>query len=221
MVRERVRLLSKALNGKVTMGYYVRIEEVDWEIKETPEALATIREMPKKYKAIQRGGSSNGEKWFSWMNDTEIETAETVESVFNQLGFETQKTDDGFEIIGYDSKTGQEDLFLAVMAPFTVQGSTIEWVGEDSSIWRHHINNGRMYVDEATVSWTHSKPYTYYHIDIEPQTMKMRSMNVEIYDDVKLAEQLNTAKQWNDADEAYYAEHRAKVAEAQKENAEA
>ena len=162
------------------MGYYVRIESVDWEIKETPEALATIREMPKKFHHLKRGGSSSGEKWFSWMNDTEIETTETVQNVFNQLGFETQKTDDGFQLLGYDSKTGQEDLFLAVMAPYTVSGSSIEWVGEDNALWRHHISEGKMFVDEATITWTRSTPYRYTHYVFDSETMQGKTYNVDI-----------------------------------------
>lgn len=162
------------------MGYYVRIESVDWEIKETPEALATIREMPTKFHHLKRGGSSSGEKWFSWMNDTEIETTETVQNVFDQLGFETQKTEDGFQLLGYDSKTGQEDLFLAVMAPYTVSGSSIEWVGEDNALWRYHVSEGKMFVDEATVTWTHSKPYRYHHMVFDSETMQGKTYNVDI-----------------------------------------
>lgn len=205
---EIVLLSSKALDGKVTMGYYVRIDESDWEIKETPESLATVREMPTKYHSIKRGGSSNGEKWFSWMNDTEIETAESVEHVFNQLGFETEKTEGGFKLLAYDSKTGQEDLFLAVLAPFTVDGSYISWVGEDDAMWRHIVKNGRMFIQEADIQWKNATPYTYYHIDFEPASMNMRSMNIDPLG-ADLQEQLNIAKQWDDADRAYYDKLRA------------
>ena len=180
VVGAKIHPSSKALGREVTMGYYVRIEEADWEIKETPEALATIREMPKKFHHLKRGGSSSGEKWFSWMNDTEIETTETVENVFKQLGFETESTDGGFRLIGYDSKTGQEDLFLAVMAPYTVSGSSIEWVGEDNAMWRNHVSEGKMFVDEATISWTRSQPYRYMHLVFDSETMQSRTYNVDI-----------------------------------------
>lgn len=147
------------------MGYYIRIDDVDWVVTESPEALATVREMPKKYHAIKRGGSSSGERWFSWMNDTDIENAESVESVFNQLGFETESTDGGFSIRGYDSKTGQEDLFLAVIAPFTKNGSYIEWIGEDDAHYRYEVREGRMFTMEAEIVWTHASPYAYVHYD--------------------------------------------------------
>jgi hypothetical protein len=192
------------------MGYYIDLTDAEWEISESPEALATIREMPVKYHAIKRGGSSNGEKWFSWMNDTEIETTDTVENVFNQLGFETDKVDGGFKLTAYNSKTGQEDLFLAVMAPFTKDGSYIEWRGEDGALWKFEIRNGRMFRTESEIVWTNSQPYTYWHYDLEPATMKGRNLEIDPHAPADiLAEQLKTAKEWDDADRAYYEKLRA------------
>jgi hypothetical protein len=190
------------------MGYYIDLTEAEWEISESPEALATIREMPTKYHAIKRGGSSNGEKWFSWMNDTEIETTDTVENVFNQLGFETDKVDGGFQLTAYNSKTGQEDLFLAVMAPFTKDGSYVEWRGEDGALWRYEIRDGRMFRVECDIVWNHAVPYAYWHYDPEPGTFNGRSLEIDpLADD--LAEKLQTAKEWDDADRAYYEKLRA------------
>ncbi|MFZ9728338.1 MAG: hypothetical protein ACO3CD_04935 [Candidatus Nanopelagicaceae bacterium] len=192
------------------MGYYIDLTDAEWEISESPEALATIREMPVKYHAIKRGGSSNGEKWFSWMNDTEIETTDTVENVFNQLGFETDKVDGGFKLTAYNSKTGQEDLFLAVMAPFTKDGSYIEWRGEDGELWKFEIHGGRMFRTESEIVWTNSQPYTYWHYDLEPGTMTGRTLNIDPHAPADiLAEQLKTAKEWDDADRAYYEKLRA------------
>ena len=191
------------------MGYYVHIEDADWVIEENAQSLATVREMPKKYHGIKRGGSSNGERWFSWMNDTNIETAETVESVFNQLGFETEQMDGSFRITGYDSKTGQEDLFLGVLAPFTKDGSYIEWCGEDNALWRHNVSNGQMFVSEADIKWTNAKPYAYYHIDYEAGTMQARQMLIDpLADDVD--EKVALAQSWHEADQKYYADLRAK-----------
>jgi hypothetical protein len=202
------------------MGYYIDLVDAEWEITESPESLATIREMPTKYHAIKRGGSSNGEKWFSWMNDTDIETAETVESVFNQLGFETEKVDGGFKLAYYNSKTGQEDLFLAVMAPFTKDGSYIEWRGEDGELWKFEIHNGRMFRSESEIIWTNSQPYTYWHYDLEPATMQGRQINIDpLAPADELAQALKTAKEWDDADQAYYAKLRAEREEAEKANA--
>lgn len=198
------------------MGYYIDLTDAEWEITESPESLATVREMPTKYHAIKRGGSSNGEKWFSWMNDTDIENAETVEKVFNQLGFDTETVDGGFKLTGYNSKTGQEDLFLAVMAPFTKNGSYIEWRGEDGALWAYHIKDGRMLRLESEIQWTDATPYKYWHYDLEPETMKGRSIEIDpLAPADELAQALQTAKEWDEADQAYYEKLRKERAEAE------
>jgi hypothetical protein len=184
------------------MGYFVRIEAGEWAIKETPEALAAVRDMPRKYKAIQRGGSSSGEKWFSWVNDSEIESAESVQDVFILLGFETRKKDgsDVFELIGYDNKNGQEDLFLAVMAPWTVDGSWLHWVGEDRAHWKHAISNGRMYTSrgEEQVIFDHATPYTYYHGTFVPVDGQDKWSILEVDPaSSDLDQTLRTAAEWD------------------------
>jgi len=209
-MHERVRLLNKAFNGKVTMGYYIRLDDADWEVKETPEALATIREMPVKYHGIKRGGSSNGEKWFSWMNDTEIENAVNVETVFQQLGFETESTDGGFKLIGYDSKTGQEDLFLGVIAPYSVQGSYVEFIGEDDAHYRYEVNNGKMYTMSAEIKWGSKAQYQYYHMQIiaGDGPHEWNNAEIDIYDPVDVAEKCSKAEEIDKQNQEYYASKR-------------
>jgi hypothetical protein len=192
------------------MGYYIRLDDADWEVKETPEALATIREMPVKYHGIKRGGSSNGEKWFSWMNDTEIENAETVESVFQNLGFETESTDGGFKLIGYDSKTGQEDLFLGVIAPYSVEGSYVEFIGEDDAHYRYEVDNGKMYTMSAEIKWGSKAQYQYYHMQIiaGDGPHEWNNCEVDIYDPVDVAEKCSKAEEIDKQNQEYYASKR-------------
>lgn len=194
------------------MGYYIDLTSSSWEIAESAESLATVREMPKKYHAIKRGGSSNGDKWFSWMNDIEIETAESVEAVFNALGFETTKTEGGFTLNSYNSKTGQEDLFLAVMAPFTKDGSDIEWRGEDGALWKFEVRGGRMFRTDSEIIWTNSQPYVYWHYDLDAETMQGRSIDIDPFaPEVVLQAQLKTAQEALDKKQAYYATIRAEA----------
>ena len=195
-----------------SMGYYIDLTEADWEIAESAESLATVREMPKKYHAIKRGGSSSGEKWFSWMNDSDIENAESVESVFNQLGFETTKTEGGFTLDSYNSKTGQEDLFLGVMAPFTKDDSSMEWRGEDGALWKFTVSGGRMFRSDSEIIWTNSQPYTYWHYDLDPETMQGRNIDIDpLAPEAELQAQLKTAQEAQDKKQAYYASIRAEA----------
>lgn len=194
------------------MGYYIDLTSSEWEIAESAESLATVREMPKKYHAIKRGGSSNGDKWFSWMNDIEIVTAVNVQAVFIALGFETTKTEGGFTLDSYASKTGQEDLFLAVMAPFTKDGSSIEWRGEDGALWKFEVRGGRMFRTDSEIIWTNSQPYVYWHYDLDAETMQGRSIEIDpLAPEVVLQAQLKTAQEALDKKQAYYATIRAEA----------
>lgn len=148
------------------MGYYIDAVAIEWIVPEREDLLAKIKEMPKRMKAIQRGGvrgPEKEEKWFSWVNDNEILNAESVEQVFNAFGFDTSTTDGGFEITGYSSKIGQEELLLAVSAPFCADGSYIEWRGEDGEEWQHIVHNGKMMRAECEKRFSEPRPYEYYH----------------------------------------------------------
>lgn len=203
------------------MGYYVELHSSDWEIEDNPRSLQAIRSMPKKYHAIKRGGSSNGDKWFSWMNDSDIENAKSVESVFNKLGFETEPgtKPNTFRLIGYNSKTGQEDLFIGVMAPWTAEGSSMEWTGEDGERWRYYIENSRMYTQAATITWSDAEKYTYRHIFIDPSESLTRvpsrfmELQIDPANHEETEKNLAVAQQWLDKAQAYYEDLRAKAKE--------
>jgi hypothetical protein len=175
------------------MGYYVQMVDADFIIPETEEVLEALRAMPKKYKAIQRGGSSNGDKWFSWMNDEEIESAESAQSIFEALGFECEKdkygTPNTFSLESYDSKQGQEDLFLAVVAPFMPNDAYTEWRGEDGELWRMAVQYGKLHVQSATLVWNHSMPYTasaYVSTgSFEDKTFRTHTLSIDPYGDVE------------------------------------
>ena len=140
------------------MGYYVTLTEADFGIPETPEVLAALHEMETKFHEIKQGGSSNGEKWFSWMPD--VRTLNSVQEVFERLGFAT-RLDEGYVWLdGYDSKTGQEDLFVAVVAPFMSDESYLQWRGEQGEVWKDVVRGGRLYVEHAEIVWADPEPYT-------------------------------------------------------------
>ena len=56
--------------------------------------------------------------------------------VLEELGFGIDYNDEG-DIIGlsYDSKTGDEDVFLDALRPVVKEGSYIVWEGEDYDRW--------------------------------------------------------------------------------------
>ena len=128
------------------MGYYVDLVEADFTIPEREDVLEALREMPKKYKALQRGGDGTN-KWFSWMSDEEIENAVSVKAVFESLGFDCfDYGNNTFGLSSYNNKMGQEDLFLATVAPFVESGSYTQWRGEDGELWRYTVRYGKLTV---------------------------------------------------------------------------
>lgn len=206
------------------MGYYVSLTSANWEIEDNPRSLQAIRSMPTKYRSLMRGGSSNGEKWFSWMNNADIENAKCVEDVFKALGFSTEpgSKPNTFMLTAYDSKTGQEDLFILVMAPWTTEGSNMEWTGEDNEMWRYYIEDGKLMYQQAQISWNDSEPYLYRHIHIDPsvtlnQPYATRFGEILIgQNDPALDSKLEEAQKWADKAQAYYENLRA-IAKEQEE----
>ena len=130
------------------MGYYVSIEESTFQIP--------VENLDAAYKAMcelnftvpnsqKRGGSHPGKDkapeygphkccWFSWIDWNYNETCTSADEILQQLGFYTYISENGnLHIDGYDSKTGQEDLFLKAIS--TLSKGYIVWKGEEGEIW--------------------------------------------------------------------------------------
>jgi hypothetical protein len=125
------------------MGYYVQIDNSNFTIPadKLDEAFELLKALNHKPGVEKRGGSFGGGKqsaaWFSWMTENYDETSKDAADIFQQLGFETELNEAGDLLLtGYDSKTGQEDLFLAEILHLATDGSEIQWRGEDGSIWK-------------------------------------------------------------------------------------
>jgi hypothetical protein len=128
------------------MGYYVQMVEADFTIPEREDVLEALRAMPKKYKEYQRGGDGTN-RWFSWMPDEELENAVSVKAVFESVGFDCFDYGNGtFGLSSFDNKTCQEEMYLAVVAPFVESGSYTQWRGEDGEMYRFTVRYGKLTV---------------------------------------------------------------------------
>jgi hypothetical protein len=130
------------------MGYYVSIEESTFQIP--------VENLDAAYKAMcelnytvpnsqKRGGSHPGKDkapeygphkccWFSWMDWNYDEKCKNAEEVLREVGFYSYISENGnLHIDGYDSKTGQEDLFLKAIS--TLSKGYIIWKGEEGEVW--------------------------------------------------------------------------------------
>jgi hypothetical protein len=180
------------------MGYYVDLVEADFTIPEREDVLEALRAMPTKYASLMRGGSST-EKWFSWMNNEEIENAVSAQSVFEALGFDCfNYGNNTFALNSYNNKTGQEDLFLAVVAPFVENGSYTQWRGEDGEVWRYTVTDGKLTVQTPReIQWNYPEKYrvTKFHStgSFSDNTYRTQTIYVDPYADVdaQIKEKLN------------------------------
>ena len=131
------------------MGYFVKgsgaitIEKQHHE--ELYEELMALNYLPDTEK---RGGSyANGKRtaaWFSWM-PADLTELPTVADVFKRLGFDSHTDAEGnLDLLAYDSKQGQEELFMQTAAPFVKDRSVFQWWGEDGAGWYWEFQNGRM-----------------------------------------------------------------------------
>lgn len=125
------------------MGDYVQTQSIDFTIPATnlPSAYAAMCLLNTTHDDDKGGGSwgPNGktEKWFSWMDANYPETCPDAEAIFTALGFEVEVADNGdLTLLGYDSKIGQENLFIDAAGKFANDGWEIVWEGEDDLIWQ-------------------------------------------------------------------------------------
>ena len=149
------------------MGYYVTTESIDITIpKEWLESAYKAVLAMNESDELKRGGSHgpNSERkfWFSWMPE-DLSTLADLQAVMENLGFDTHYDEAGELVLGhYDSKTGQEDLFLDAIAPFVQEGSYAIWKGEDNHFYKWEFNDGKMLVipGEMEITWMTEKAYT-------------------------------------------------------------
>lgn len=121
------------------MGYYVKIRKSTAKLPKRNEAAAyaAMCALNVTHDNVKRGGSwGNGKqeaKWFSWMDANYPDTCKDAGEIFEALGFDITRGDDGITLDYYDSKTGQEDLFLKSIENL-VEGR-IDWIGEDGDLF--------------------------------------------------------------------------------------
>ena len=145
------------------MGYFVSTKEVSFVIPKgkLDEAYKAVCEL-NQHNHLKRGGRWPREEkegphdgiWFSWMPWDYPEFFKDLKEVLNGVGFETEYTEDGgLDILYYDSKSGQEQLFLGALAPFVAEGSFIEWMGEDQTFWRDFVKDGKLIQQTPNITW--------------------------------------------------------------------
>jgi len=153
------------------MGYYITLKESTVSIpkKDEAAALEAIQKLGETHDHLKRGGAWNGgektEKWFAWM-PANLREITTLKDMLESIGYEVKynSPQDQWNITGYDSKTGQEDLFTWALAPFIVHTDVDEraagtlpemwWTGEDGAQYHWTFNDGKMFQEYSQVEWS-------------------------------------------------------------------
>jgi len=121
------------------MGYYVRLEESTAVLpkKHQAEAYRRMCALNDNDERKQGGSWSDGqeEKWFSWMDPNYPDTCADAKAILADLGFWFDENEDGDLLFTeYDSKAGQEDLFIFTIG--NLMTGYMVWCGEDGDKWR-------------------------------------------------------------------------------------
>jgi hypothetical protein len=125
------------------MGYYINAHgTITMPKSMESEAVHALKMLNYDHDAKHGGVLGKPEatfetRWYSWMPERWHEAVESVEDVLGLIGFEVGKSRmAGLDVytVNYDSKTGQEDVFLNCLAGYAQVD--IEVVGEDGERWK-------------------------------------------------------------------------------------
>ena len=131
------------------MGYNVSIENGTLRIPvmyldRVYDAMCELNNLPSD---LKNGGAYQGGEqqasWFSWMPPNFPEVYDNAQQVLEGLGFlDLFQEGDDLIVHSYDSKRGQEVLFIAAIAPWITPDSALYWLGEDGDRWRWTFQGG-------------------------------------------------------------------------------
>lgn len=147
------------------MGYYVTVIEGDAYIPaENVEAACRTLEGMFDSSVMEKnanGGSWSGgipqEVWYSWVDTNtclDLLKNNDLEGFLDHWSFFPYSDgDNNVYFGGYDSKTGNEDFMLAVIAPHVAEGTSLKWRGEEGEMWADVFEGGKKLEKTAKVVW--------------------------------------------------------------------
>jgi len=142
------------------MGYYMRIEDIEFLIKKKnkKKALEAIWGMNPD---TGRGGrwdpgAGKTKSWFSWVDTEEFMSAETLEAALEAWRWSALPKDGDIadlEFLG--EKLGDDEALFRAIAPHVEDGSYIVMRGEDNELWRWLFKGGEFLEQGAiiTIEW--------------------------------------------------------------------
>lgn len=133
------------------MGYYMDQRESVFTMKSANKepALHAIKQLADQ-KSQMGGGSWSGGKelsrHFSWVTTEDFVNAKNIVEAFDAWRWTAEENKEG-DIVGLTfkgQKLGNDEVLLRAIAGFVEDGSYIEMIGEDGSVWRWIFQNGTL-----------------------------------------------------------------------------
>ena len=111
------------------MGYYVYTTECAWSIpaKNIRAALSAV---------------TGGEQ-----------TNQTLEQFVADVGFECETWDGNFHIYGYGDKSRDEEELIRAIAPYSQEGSYMDFLGEQDERYRFKVVDGKLKTYYGVTKW--------------------------------------------------------------------
>lgn len=169
------------------MGYYV--QQIDQQFfiakNDCKKALTAIKKLAQHADKMS-GGSSNGERWFSWVTTSDFVNAKSLEEALSAWRWLAEQDKDGNIAYLYfeGDKLGDEETLFDAIAPYVKDGSYLEMSGEDGARWRWGFEDGKCKEREAHIDFEPSIPKVIIHVEGGNVTGVMSNQNikVEIFD---------------------------------------
>jgi hypothetical protein len=119
------------------MGYYAESSESNFKIPadKLESALAALNEWRNLFPEDAR--------WFYFSS------ADTLRELLEDVGFNTEMTDQGLDVYGFDGKWFDQNKILTVLKDFVDADSYVTFIGEDHSMWQWTPEG----VKEARITW--------------------------------------------------------------------
>lgn len=133
------------------MGYYMNQKSAKFTIKKEnlAGALGAIKALATTPERMG-GGSSTGERWYSWVTTEKFLKAETFAEALGEWRWDCfiDESGDLVEINFNGEKLGDDAILLKAIAPFVEAGSYIEMEGEDGCYWKW-IFDGKTMIEKT------------------------------------------------------------------------
>lgn len=127
------------------MGYYVSIINSTASIRAQDldrayEVLCKLNERD-DLKTGRSWGGGVAQRHFAWMSANYPAKNCSAREILEELGFDIDEDEHGLQILSYDSKSGDEEVFIRALAEAGLIHGEIEWVGEEGARWRWVMAN--------------------------------------------------------------------------------